>query len=372
MRTRLLCLGLLAIAVIAVAGCGRLKERRDARQTATAAASAPQATTAPVTPTGTPEAASAAISPQQDTLETSATASPSPTPAPGSLTPLQPAPDATSTASCPSGASVGLSVNTMTSGGIQRSYRLYVPTSYDGSSPLPLVLNFHGLGGSAKQQEGASHFTDIAEREGFVLVSPDGTNQPRRWFIYGPLERGYVDDYAFVDDLIDQVSASVCIDPSRIYATGMSNGAALSAQLGCNDDRIAAVAPVAGAVYSPLLCGGTKPEPIIAFHGTDDPLVPFNGGTGGRLNATLQPLRQTMHDWAVHNSCDLTLQTQRVASDVTLERYTNCDQGADVELYVIEGGGHTWPGSDRQPRILGNTTQSIDASELIWRFFAAH
>jgi polyhydroxybutyrate depolymerase len=234
------------------------------------------------------------------------------------------------------------------------------------------VLNFHGFGGTAQQQELYTGFVDIAEREGFILVTPDGTNRPQRWYIYGKWERGYVDDFAFVEDLIDEVSASACVDPSRIYATGMSNGAGLSSLLACKSDRIAAIAPVAGSPYSELLCRTTGPTPVVAYHGTEDTLVPFNGGNGGRLGLPVTPVRENMRGWAEHNGCDMTLHSERIAADVVVERYTNCDQGADVVLYVIEGGGHTWPGSDREIRWLGKTTQSIDASELIWSFFASH
>jgi polyhydroxybutyrate depolymerase len=281
------------------------------------------------------------------------------------------APNVASAASCPTGSSTGLSVQTMTSGGVQRSYRLYVPTSYDASTPLPLVLNFHGFSSNAWQQERYSGFIDIAEREGFVLVTPDGTSTPRRWHIYGKWERGYVDDFAFTEDLIDEVSAGVCIDQARVYATGISNGAAMSSLLGCKSDRIAAIGPVAGSPYSALLCRNAGPVPVIAFHGTDDELVPCDGGNGGRRGLPGTPVRENMLGWAEHSGCDVTLQTERIASDVLLERYTICDEGADVLLYVIEGGGHTWPGARVVPW-LGYTTLLISSSELIWSFFVAH
>jgi polyhydroxybutyrate depolymerase len=264
-------------------------------------------------------------------------------------------------------------VETLTSDGVKRSYRLYVPKSYDPSKPAPLVLNFHGYGSNALEQESYSGFKPIADKAGFVLATPDGTNMPRRWYIYGKFEQGYVDDFAFTNNLIDHLEATLCIDASRVYATGISNGAGMSSLLGCRlHDRIAAIAPVAGSPYSDLYCRNQGPMPVIAFHGTDDQLVPFDGGPSGRLGLPAAPVRQNMHDWAQHNGCDMTLHSQRIASDVVLESYTNCNHGADVELYVIEGGGHTWPGASRDVPGLGKTTHSISASELIWAFFAAH
>ncbi len=112
--------------------------------------------------------------------------------------------------------------------------------------------------------------------------------------------------------------------------------------------------------------------PIVSFHGTDDKQVPFEGGTGSRLDLPVTATRDNMRGWAEHNGCNLTLQTQRIASDVVLEFYGGCAEGADVQLYVIEGGGHTWPGASRNVAMLGSTTQSISATEIAWRFFSEH
>ena len=273
---------------------------------------------------------------------------------------------------CPTGAKPGLAIETMESGGIQRSYRLYVPASYDASKPLPLLLNFHGLGSTAEQQELYSGFTAVADREGFILVSPDGLGLIHEWHVFGPDEPGYVDDIAFVDALIDRVSSEACVDPQRIYADGISNGGAITSLLGCNLDRIAAIATVAGAPYSQDVCQRDRPVPIIAFHGTDDFLAPFNMGDFLLSVLPIADVRDDMAIWAQNNGCDPTLQSDQIASDVTLESYRGCDENADVQLYVVENGGHTWPGADFDISILGRTTQSIDASELIWSFFKAH
>ena len=336
----------MSLVVVIVAGGCRAKERREARQAGNATATA-QASVGALTGAPSPEAQG------QQAPETRA-APPAPT-------------------TCPADATTGLSLGTITAGGIERGYRLYVPSSYDASTPLAMVLNFHGFGSNAAQQEDYSGFVSHAEANGFVLVTPDGSNNPQRWYIYGRLEPGFVDDFAFVEALIDTVSTAVCIDPARIFAAGISNGGGMSALLGCRSDRIAAVAPVAGAPFNASICTGAGPMPVIAFHGTEDDLVPFDGGSGGRLGLPIRPVRDNMRGWAEHNGCDLTLQTERIAADVVLERYTDCNEDAEVLLYVIEGGGHTWPGSGRGlAGVLRSTTQSIDASELIWQFFASH
>ncbi len=291
-------------------------------------------------------------------------------PAPNATT-VPPSPQAASSA-CPLPHAPGLSLDSITSGGVKRTYRLYVPRSYDPAKKTPLVLNFHGFGSNGQEQEAYARMPQKAEEAGFITVAADGTSEPRRWYIYGAAEHGYVDDFAFVNDLIDHLEATLCIDPGRIYATGMSNGAGLSSLLGCRlNDRLAAIAPVAGSPYSAPLCQGKAPMPVVIFHGTADGSVPFEGGPGGRLNLAVRGARQNEKDWAAHNGCATVPTVERVATDVLRESYSGCKAGADTVLYVVEGGGHTWPGAADVP-LLGRTTHSIDATSLIWDFFAAH
>lgn len=269
-------------------------------------------------------------------------------------------------------ASAGTSEQSIQSGGLGRTFRLHVPKGYDANRPTPLVLNFHGFASNGRDQEGYSHMTAQADASGFITVAPDGTNDPPRWHIYGLREPGFVDDYAFVRELIDHLIARLCIDSNRVYATGISNGGGMSSLLGCElDDRIASIAPVAGSPFSAPSCAGKRPVPIVAFHGTEDQLVPFEGGRAGRLGLAAASVRENMRRWAQHNGCDMTLKTQRLAVDVLLESYGGCNAGADVRLYVVEEGGHTWPGAF-DVDFLGRTTHAIDATAIAWQFFAEH
>ncbi len=352
MRIRALALlSLLFVASLLLTGCDKARERPEARQ------AAPDATGR------RRDAGRGHVNARQGATSTSRRPSQRP---PSSQAPRRdwPRPDW----------APGSSIATLESGGVGRHYRLYVPLPYDASQPVPLVLNFHGLGSNAVEQERYSGFNDAAEQSGFIVVTPEGTGQPQEWYLYGPVEQGYVDDFAFVDDLLDHLESSFCIDASRVYATGISNGGGMTSLLGCRlNGRIAAIAPVAGSPYAPPLCDGAGPMPVVAFHGTADPLVPFEPAPDvGRLDLFNAGARANMLGWAQHNGCDLTLQTQRIASDVVLESYAGCTDGADVQLYVVEGGGHTWPGADRDIAVLGSTTHSISATELAWRFFTEH
>ncbi len=282
-------------------------------------------------------------------------------------------------------------VQTIESGGRTRQYILHIPPSYDasgGTQAVPLVLNLHGHSDDAERQASYSRLPGKADEAGFILVSPDGTETPRdpgRHWVYTLLDRlidpEAPDDLAFFGALLDDLESQLCIDPVRIFVTGMSNGAFMTSRLACNlSDRIAAFAPVAGVYFPPWsttlqfepACG-TKPSPVIAFHGDADTNVPFVGGPlNGNYTFQLRHIENAViPDWAAHNGCDTEPARERVAEHVRLVRYEDCDRGATVELYVVEGGGHAWPGGEcRQD--LGCPTQEISANDLMWEFFAAH
>jgi hypothetical protein len=193
------------------------------------------------------------------------------------------------------------------------------------------------------------------------------------------------DDVAFVDELLDDLEANLCIDASMVFSTGLSNGGFMSTRLACSlSSRIAAFAPVAGAYYPPLFaglsgetCPDTRAVPMIAFHGTADTIVPFNGGTGALGGNFRLPQDNTtadedvLEDWAIHNGCTSGRQETALFADVRLVTYDTCTDGATVQLYIVDGGGHTWPDGFDIP-VLGYTTHNISATELSWQFFQAH
>ncbi len=276
----------------------------------------------------------------------------------------------------------GTTVKSLVSGGLTRSYRVHVPASYTGASPVPVVFSFHGHGSNAIEQEVYSGFSAKSDSAGFIAVFPDGVPpSPQGWnaWQFAPPQP---DDVAFTSAIIDSLIASSCIDQSRVYTSGISNGAMMSVRLACSlSSRIAAFAPVAGAYYAPMslnlnpaeTCPDTAPRPMIAFHGTADPTVPFNGG-GSSIVYRLPiddntPAEDVLSDWAAHNGCGGTRQESQIGTEVRLVQYGSCANGAVVELYAVDGGGHTWPGSFDVPS-LGYTTHQISATDLIWSFFS--
>jgi polyhydroxybutyrate depolymerase len=271
----------------------------------------------------------------------------------------------------------------MTSGGVSRAYQLDIPATYDGTKPFALVLALHPLSISYTVMPSQVGFADMQKSYDFIGVAPSGLldGATPYWFA-APVADNY--DVTFISDLLDQLEATLCIDPSRVFSTGISNGAQMSSLLGCRlAGRIKAVAPVEGEEFLEP-CDGA-PEPILAFHGTTDPILPY---TGGGLNATNianidywkgkappglpAPLGidDSMADWAKHNGCDPKPTETRVASDVIKRTWSGCK--AATVLYIIEGGGHGWPGKPVPAAFeaqFGKTTTSIDATKLVFAFF---
>lgn len=263
------------------------------------------------------------------------------------------------------------SSHTMVSMGETREYTLHVPRGYNANTPTPLVITVHGASLWPAAQERLSQWDRVADREGFIVAYPSGrTGEGPRHF--DP------EDATFIADLIDEIQRTHNIDPTRIYANGLSNGGGLSFILSCTmPDRIAAVGLVASAQLWPWsVCKDDRPVPMIAFHGTNDEAAPYNGGKSRQswiLNVRFPGIPEWTANWARRNRCAPTPVESRAASDVTRLEYTHCASGAPAILYTIHGGGHTWPGGRDIPEwFAGKTTRSIDASSIMWEFFSKH
>jgi len=282
-----------------------------------------------------------------------------------------------SAASAQSARSAAGEPRTLQVNGERRRYYLYLPPSWHRDHPAPLVLVFHAGGGRASDIAPHTGFSRLADREGIVVVYPQGLRG--RWNDGRGFATATHDDVGFVRALVGTRGRELGIDPRRVYATGISNGAMFAYRLACDlPGTLAAVAPVAGALPAELASGclHTAPVSVIAFQGTGDPLMPYLGGGTGRRRV-LSAERSTGF-WATLAGCTGTPVTSDEpdrSADGTRVRHTvflGCSEGRAVELYTIEGGGHTWPGGPEAGRRVGRVTRDIDATELIWRFFAAH
>ncbi len=259
------------------------------------------------------------------------------------------------------------------SSGEKREYRLYVPKSYDPTRPTPLVISMHGGGGWPVLQRDVSGWNRLADSHGFIVVYPAGLKVGgfRAWRVVH-LGAGLHKDVRFISDLIDELEKAYNIDSTRIYANGLSNGGGMAFVLSCTlSDRIAAVGMVAGAQMLPFdWCEDHRPVPMISFHGTDDPVVPYEGGTSWVAPFPFPDVSEWAASWARRNRCGPDTVESVVAGDVTRRESTGCADDAAVVLFTIHGAGHTWPGGMVLPEwFLGSTSSGVDASGEMWSFF---
>ncbi len=288
-----------------------------------------------------------------------------------------------SSSGCGKAATAGSTTLSPMIGGHARVVIVHVPSGYTGSQKVALVLNLHGSGSDAVEQEAFTGMDATSDANGFIVAYPQGLipegtgydwNVPGVPLVGGnPVPAGAADDVSFLADLVHLLEQRYCIDERRVYATGFSGGARMSSQLACDESGVfAAVAPVSG-LRRPTPCPAGRVVPIISFHGTADPVDPYDGH--GQAYWTYS-VPQALKDWAAQDGCSSTPATSQPAATVTLTADSGCRDGAVVELYTIAGEGHEWPGGPHLPRsltrLLGPQTMATSADSLIWSFFSTH
>ncbi len=264
----------------------------------------------------------------------------------------------------------------------QRTFLLHLPPNYDGRTELPLVIVMHGGGGNAKSAERMTGFSPKSDREGFIVVYPEGTGRFTGTLLTwnsgnccGYALDNNVNDVRFIRALLEKLQKELKVDSSRIFATGISNGGMMSYWLGCElADMVAAIAPVAGALNVEN-CSPSQPLSLIAFHGTADQNVLYDGGEP-KKRADPRPridksVSYAISFWVQNDRCT-TVPQREEKSSIVIDMYTGCLNGSSVALYTILGGGHAWPGGDRLSPILDEPTHEVSATDVIWDFFVKH
>ena len=281
-------------------------------------------------------------------------------------------------------------------GGRSRFYELHVPSSYDSSKPVPVVLVFHGGGGDPGTIRYESGMDRTSDREGFIVVYAAGT--PTKWLFKKrlltwndgrPYQDGTpntADDVGYVAALLDDLATLFRIDKKRVYACGYSNGGQFTYRLSKRmTDRIAAIATVAGQrpVKDDFDAPPSRPLSIMQFSGLQDPLAPYGGGPPkiGKpgIKANAYPVQKSIESWVAFDRCpSKPAETKRIGKAV-MNRYGPCQDGTEVVLWTLEDSGHTWPGGRIVPQVkmlglgeMGNVNQDINASDLMWEFFKEH
>ncbi len=287
----------------------------------------------------------------------------------------------------------------LTYDGINRTYSVYLPSDLESSGSVPLLVALHGGGGSAEKWPGYTNngFERLADREGFILVYPNGLEG--HWNDGRGVDRFYsqhenIDDAGFLARLIDVLKASYPIDANRVYVTGASNGGMMAHKLAAEySDKVTAIASVISSIPKNLegRLYPTHPVAVLMMNGTEDPIVPWDGGAvsfGNMTNGYVMSTQQSLEFWIYHNNCDpsaitTTLPDTDPDDGTRVERmsFINCNAGSEVVLYKVIGGGHAWPAFEdyRGPigqgiveALVGRKSRDIDACEVIWEFFKGH
>lgn len=269
-------------------------------------------------------------------------------------------------------------------GGLNRTYFVHVPKGYEPKKPMPVVLALHGALTNGPIMASFSGLNRKADEASFIVVYPNGTGKHLSFTwnggnCCGSAMQSNVDDVAFMNALLDDLMGAYQVDPKRVFATGMSNGAIMVYRLASElSDRIAAIAPVAGALGIEIR-HLKRPVPVLHFHGTKDEFIPFLGGKGSKSvsGTDFCSVEESIRAWLIANNCDENpkIDVLSMSDDqfrVIRTTYGGGEDGAEVVLVAIEGGGHCWPGIKSPTSCLGNSTLNISANDLMWEFFKKH
>ena len=252
-----------------------------------------------------------------------------------------------------------------------RTYRLALPSGYDGSRAWPMLMVFHGFASSKEAIDADTALDQLGPPQGFIVVTPDGSSNPRTWNFIAGASGSQADDYTFVDALLVHLERQLCVDTKRIYATGHSAGSAFVGFLICHKPyRFAGAAMVSATI--PSSCPGNVVPKIISVHGTADPVVLYNGGKGQGQTVAIPPVKQTVAELAQRASCNSTPRQDHPANGVDRATYTGCAKGSAVEQITIVDGGHPWAGG-LQAKAEERTVPGaqFSASKEILRFLAS-
>lgn len=278
--------------------------------------------------------------------------------------------------------------------GRTRRYLVHVPPQAREGRSLPVVLVFHGGGGNGKGMQDFTRTDGVADREGFLVVYPDGTGRWRRRLLTwnagsccGWARDHHVDDVGFVRALLDDLARRTAVDARRAYATGHSNGGMMAYRLAAEaGDRVAAVAPVSGGMVVDSI-RSPRPVPVLHIHSVDDPRALYGGGLGPPFPFTnvrvLHPdMKSVMATWVAFDRCPGAPKagdtvrgrpgSPSATHTATPYTYGPCADGSEVVLWKLTGAGHVWPGARAQPwqEYVGPPTDVIEANTLIWQFFS--
>ncbi|MDQ3781418.1 MAG: glutaminyl-peptide cyclotransferase, partial [Actinomycetota bacterium] len=248
--------------------------------------------------------------------------------------------------------------------GVARRYLRFVPDGIEGETPVPLVIDLHGFTVDPERHAVTTHWDQLAAAEGFAVATPAAVGDPVSWATAsGAISAPEVE---FLVAVVEDMAATVPIDPDRVFVSGYSNGGGMAHRLACERaDLVAAIGTVAGAYIDAAACDPTQPVSVISFHGTADLVARYDG-----VSDVFPPIADWAEAWAERNGCAPVPARSEVSADTVADTWSGCDAGAEVALYTVQGGNHAWPGAE----VTGvfTPTDTIDATALMWEFFQNH
>jgi polyhydroxybutyrate depolymerase len=266
---------------------------------------------------------------------------------------------------------------------------VHVGKKLDVQQPAMVVLNFHGFTSNAAQQELVTKMAAKSDDKSFIVAYPDGGGSSwNAGSCCGEARKTQRDDVGAAKELLDAISAQYCVDPSRVFATGFSNGGFLANRLACEmSETFAAVASGSGVLgLADADCKPKRPVPYMHIHGTSDEIVPYEGGkpaplgflTGVLLGGVIdnvagvfRSVDSTMAFWRGTNKCTGEPAKTFEKDDTLCQEWSQCDGGAAVKLCTVKGMGHQWPGGFQNP-LGGAYSGTMNATDAIIEFFEKH
>jgi polyhydroxybutyrate depolymerase len=264
--------------------------------------------------------------------------------------------------------------------GVSRRFTVCLPNACKNTTSVPLVIVLHGALGNGWSAEFDSQMTRKAEKEHFIVVYPNGTGRMHRYFLTwnvgpccGTASHKHANDVGFIRQMIIALTKEYQIDPNRIYVTGLSNGGMLAYRVAAEmPDLVAAICPISACMYA-ISGEMTAPVSVVAFHGTRDRVIPYEGGLGCFFGYPVRtrPVAEAIQYWVKRNGCNsVPLREQLDAA--SKDTYTGGLGNTEVCLYTLKKGGHCWPGGRSAFLLADRPDTNLSATDLMWQFFSSH
>jgi polyhydroxybutyrate depolymerase len=315
---------------------------------------------------------------------------------------------------------------------VSRKFVVHLPKGYDKQQHYPVVILLHGRNQDADDMARLTHFNQLADKDSIIAVYPlaargewnigvhreqpqpqmqrPGSGRRGGWGGGGGYPGGGggypgggggypgggqsggqnpdetrnrpepADDVSFLNQMLDAIALEYSVDTHRIYASGLDDGGFMAMRVGCSmADRVAAIAPVGAALPKTMICLPSRPVPAVFISGTEDPIIPYDGGNYKPGQFHVLSAEETAKTWARFDRCNekpaqgKIPPPQKGGKETKTFTFSGCQDNSQVILYSVKNGGNTWPGGEQymSEKEVGKTRDALNANETIWSFLAS-